>query len=262
MGLRVRKSVKVGPVRVNLSKSGVGVSAGVKGARVTKTADGKTRTTVSVPGTGVSYVKETSSKPSKPEGAAPAGCMTSIVMVFAVILAVAILLSSCTSVEPSASQSPPAPSASEPAETEKAGTPLPSRPGTLPGDKATASPKPSADPAPSESVKPTPSAEPSPSPSASPSANPEPSPSVTPSVEPSPSPSVEPSPSAEPSPSPTPSAPPVSVGLTYIGNSNTMKFHEPSCSSVDDMKAENKVILSGRDAAIAGGYKPCGRCKP
>lgn len=34
MGLYVRKSVRVGPFRLNLSKSGVGVSAGVKGFRV------------------------------------------------------------------------------------------------------------------------------------------------------------------------------------------------------------------------------------
>ncbi|WP_279474582.1 DUF4236 domain-containing protein [Aeromonas veronii] len=34
MGLYLRKSVSVGPFRFNLSKSGVGVSAGVKGLRI------------------------------------------------------------------------------------------------------------------------------------------------------------------------------------------------------------------------------------
>jgi len=34
MGFYLRKSIKVGPLRFNLSKSGVGVSAGVRGARV------------------------------------------------------------------------------------------------------------------------------------------------------------------------------------------------------------------------------------
>lgn len=34
MGLHIRKSVRVGPFRFNLSKSGIGVSAGVKGLRV------------------------------------------------------------------------------------------------------------------------------------------------------------------------------------------------------------------------------------
>lgn len=34
MGLYLRKSIKVGPLRFNLSKSGVGVSTGIKGFRV------------------------------------------------------------------------------------------------------------------------------------------------------------------------------------------------------------------------------------
>lgn len=34
MGLYLRKSVRVGPLRFNLSKGGVGVSAGIKGLRV------------------------------------------------------------------------------------------------------------------------------------------------------------------------------------------------------------------------------------
>lgn len=59
MGLRFRKSIKMpGGFRVNLSKSGVGYSWGAKGYRVTKTARGTTRTTISIPGTGLSYVKE------------------------------------------------------------------------------------------------------------------------------------------------------------------------------------------------------------
>ncbi|MDR0656335.1 MAG: DUF4236 domain-containing protein [Treponema sp.] len=34
MGISFRKSFKAGPIRVNLSKSGIGMSAGVKGARI------------------------------------------------------------------------------------------------------------------------------------------------------------------------------------------------------------------------------------
>lgn len=34
MGFRIRKSIKIGPLRVNLSKSGIGGSVGVKGFRV------------------------------------------------------------------------------------------------------------------------------------------------------------------------------------------------------------------------------------
>lgn len=59
MGVRFRKSIKLGGgFRVNLSKSGIGYSWGGKGYRVTKTAKGKTRTSASIPGTGVSYTQE------------------------------------------------------------------------------------------------------------------------------------------------------------------------------------------------------------
>lgn len=62
MGFRFRKSVKMGPFRLNFSKSGVGWSVGGKGYRYTKKANGGTRTTISAPGTGLSYVHETGGK--------------------------------------------------------------------------------------------------------------------------------------------------------------------------------------------------------
>lgn len=62
MGFRFRKSFGKGPFRINISKSGIGYSVGVKGARITKTAKGTKRATLSVPGTGFSYVSETKSK--------------------------------------------------------------------------------------------------------------------------------------------------------------------------------------------------------
>lgn len=59
MGFRYRKSINLGGgFRINLSKSGVGYSWGTKGFRVGKTASGRTRTTYSIPGTGISYVSE------------------------------------------------------------------------------------------------------------------------------------------------------------------------------------------------------------
>ena len=67
MGLRFRKTINLGGgARINISKSGIGGSVGVKGARITKTADGKTRKTFSVPGTGVSHISETSNKKGRP----------------------------------------------------------------------------------------------------------------------------------------------------------------------------------------------------
>ena len=60
MGFRFRKSINTGlGFRVNLSKSGIGYSWGIKGVRITKTAKGTTRHTVSIPGTGISWVTET-----------------------------------------------------------------------------------------------------------------------------------------------------------------------------------------------------------
>lgn len=52
-------------------------------------------------------------------------------------------------------------------------------------------------------------------------------------------------------------------GTTYILNTNTMKFHYPSCSSVNQMSDANKREYTGsRDDLISQGYDPCGRCNP
>ena len=58
MGFNFRKSVKVGPVRFNVGKSGVGISIGGKGFRVNRSAKGKTKATISIPGTGISYTQD------------------------------------------------------------------------------------------------------------------------------------------------------------------------------------------------------------
>ena len=58
MGFRYRKSKKFGPFRLNMSKSGLGLSVGGKGFRYTKKANGGTRGTYTLPGTGFSYVKD------------------------------------------------------------------------------------------------------------------------------------------------------------------------------------------------------------
>lgn len=49
----------------------------------------------------------------------------------------------------------------------------------------------------------------------------------------------------------------------YILNTNTKKFHYPSCSSVDQMSDKNKKEYVGsREEVIAMGYDPCKRCNP
>lgn len=58
MGFRFRKSFKIAPgVRLNIGKKSVGISAGVKGARVSVNSSGRKTTTVGLPGTGLSYSK-------------------------------------------------------------------------------------------------------------------------------------------------------------------------------------------------------------
>ena len=71
MGFRIRKSIKIAPgVRMTFSKSGVSYSAGVKGYRVTKRADGRTQRTLSIPGTGLSHVS-TAGRPGPRRSAPP-----------------------------------------------------------------------------------------------------------------------------------------------------------------------------------------------
>ena len=53
------------------------------------------------------------------------------------------------------------------------------------------------------------------------------------------------------------------VEAGYVLNTNTKRFHNPSCSSVTDMKEKNKQSYQGsRQDLINQGYKPCGRCNP
>lgn len=62
MGLRFRKSISLGKgARINLSKSGIGMSVGVKGARVGFNSKG-TYTSVGIPGTGIYSTQYASSK--------------------------------------------------------------------------------------------------------------------------------------------------------------------------------------------------------
>ncbi len=50
---------------------------------------------------------------------------------------------------------------------------------------------------------------------------------------------------------------------TFILNKNTDKFHLPSCSSVEDMKAKNrKEYVGTKEELKKQGYEPCERCMP
>lgn len=50
---------------------------------------------------------------------------------------------------------------------------------------------------------------------------------------------------------------------TYVLNTNTKKFHKPSCRSVGQMSAKNKKeVKDTRDNIISDGYDPCKICNP
>ncbi len=53
------------------------------------------------------------------------------------------------------------------------------------------------------------------------------------------------------------------IEATYILNTNSKKFHSPSCSSVNKMAEKNKQEYSGdKNDLISQGYSACGICKP
>ena len=56
MAWRFRKSVSRGPFRWTASKSGLGMSWGIPGLRIGKSASGKFYVSLSIPGTGLSYM--------------------------------------------------------------------------------------------------------------------------------------------------------------------------------------------------------------
>lgn len=51
--------------------------------------------------------------------------------------------------------------------------------------------------------------------------------------------------------------------MTYVLNTNTHKFHYPTCNSVNQMKDKNKEVVDAtREDVISWGYDPCGNCHP
>ena len=49
---------------------------------------------------------------------------------------------------------------------------------------------------------------------------------------------------------------------TYVGNSNSYKFHYATCRDVRKMNEGNKVKGHPRSWYISNGYSPCGHCNP
>lgn len=226
MGFRFRKSKSIGPFRVTLSKSGLGASVGVKGFRVTKTASGRVRATASIPGTGISYVKETGvKKPKSPvKKQPPAAPVQQTVpfddtrpkrghLGFAILIFVALFVALAYVLAPKAAARTEYTDISQLEEDARytkedmlaiyeLGYRNGLRDAGAGGDSLTL---------------------------------------VTRSAEPTPEP----------------------VEATYILNTNTKKFHDPSCKSVNQIKDKNRDTFTGsREDLISRGYSPCGNCKP
>lgn len=80
MGWRFRKSIKLGKhLRINVSNKGVGMSAGVKGARIGFNSKG-VYTSVSIPGTGLSRIDYISKNKTKAGAAQAENCSAGLAL--------------------------------------------------------------------------------------------------------------------------------------------------------------------------------------
>lgn len=86
MGWSFRRSVNVGPLRINLSRSGVGYSVGGRGFRTGVRAGGRRYSTLSIPGTGIRY------QTGGGRSTGSSGCMVMIATAAAATLVAARLL--------------------------------------------------------------------------------------------------------------------------------------------------------------------------
>ena len=253
MGFRFRKSANIGPLRVNFSKSGVGYSVGGKGFRVTKRADGKTQTTASVPGTGIAYTQVSGSGSAKSSGSSgkKKGPVASAVLIVLLLVGMAgCMASGGDSDEPKTPEEPAA------AVTESAAAAMTQKedPEELPAAAPEEIPQEQPEATPPETAAEVPQDAPE-APKEETPAEPEKNdaaPIVTPPAAVKAEPAKETP--AEEAPAPVPKSNPV------IGNRNSKIYHEPGCSSVNDMKEKNKVNFDSAEAAKFSGYKPCSRC--
>jgi hypothetical protein len=92
MGFRFHRTVRLLPgLRLNLSKSGVSASIGTRGAWFTFGRKG-TRTTVGLPGTGISYTSTSPAHEHQDVGAPPARASGRWLVVLLVMLAIAAVV--------------------------------------------------------------------------------------------------------------------------------------------------------------------------
>lgn len=275
MGFRFRKSAKVGPFRINFSKSGVGYSFGGKGFRVTKKAGGGMRTTASIPGTGVSYVKDygsgKKSSSAKSSGNAPVGDTQPTgkkpiyqrpwFVVLVIILLLGAVGSACGSDDASQTDTQdtqmeetvvPEEDASTQEETqEQQSEPVNQE---TPDSQETATEN---EPTVSEEAQPQdPPAQPE-APSEEDNTQQQDTPAVAPVTPPAST--QETQPAVQPEPDPAPQTNEQKTG--YVGSTDSDKYHSPGCRWVKKILPENEIWFESKEAAEAAGYSPCGTCQ-
>lgn len=262
MGTRFRKSLNLGPLRINFSQSGVGFSVGNKFGRITQKADGNIRTTKTLPGTGISHVKEYGAKQTgAAQGGSPndsggslfkpllLGALTVCLLIFAVVGC----MPHGEDPEPDNAQAviqEPQEQVDEQAPQTDAET----QPDETPGEIQT-QPEPDPTPAPDPVVEPKPDPQPTP----------EPQPVTTPDPTPQPTPEPEPQPEqSEPVATLTPEQAfrESLKQYAYVGSSESDKYHKPTCRWTSKINDGNLVHFDSVEEAQAAGYEPCGTCKP
>ena len=255
MGTRFRKSLNLGPLRINFSQSGVGFSVGNKFGRITQKADGNIRTTKTLPGTGISHVKEYGAKQTgAAQGGSPndsggslfkpllLGALTVCLLIFAVVGC----MPHSEDPEPDNAQvviQKP----QEQVDEQVPQTDAETQPDETPGEIQT-QPEP---------------------------AQQEPQPAPEPQPEPEPVVTQEPTPTPEPEPDPQPEQSEPVATLTpeqafreslkqyaYVGSSESDKYHRPTCRWTSKINDGNLVHFDSVEDAQAAGYEPCGTCNP
>ena len=91
MGFRFRRTIRILPgVRLNIGKTGVSTSVGVRGAHVT-IGHGKVRKTVGIPGTGLSYTdvsdaRNQESEPGRTGGSVWIACLLLVLVLIGIVV--------------------------------------------------------------------------------------------------------------------------------------------------------------------------------
>ena len=108
MGFRIRKTIKILPgIKINLSNSGISTTVGGRGASVNIKHGRKTKTTLSIPGTGLSHTNYSGSNSNEARSAErdrnedgrPSTSATNwrdLVMLIAVIAFLGLVIRACS----------------------------------------------------------------------------------------------------------------------------------------------------------------------